>query len=81
MDEEAILRQAMLLSMQNEQQQQQQQKAQENQFSEILDNDFVGQIVKDLNLDMNDQDISNLLSDVQKKDDEEKKKKEEEDKK
>jgi hypothetical protein len=44
-----------------------------------MDNDFVGQIVKDLNLDVNDQAISDMLNEVTKKEDE-KKKKEEEDK-
>lgn len=44
-----------------------------------MDNDFVGQIVKDLNLDMNNDDINDLLNQVNKS--EEQKKKEEEDKK
>jgi len=44
-----------------------------------MDNDFVGQIVKDLNLDVNEADITSLLNEVNKK--EEQKKKEEEDKK
>ena len=55
-----------------------------------MDNDFVGQIVKDLNLDMNESEINSLLNDVgigagsseqARKDEEERKKKEEEEKK
>ena len=69
MDEEQILQQAMMLSMNNQankQQQQQDNTGQQNQFSEFLDNDFVGQIVKDLNLDMNESDINSLLNEVNK---------------
>ena len=52
----------------------------------MIDNDFVGQIVKDLNLDMNESDINSLLNEVNKggeakKEGEEQKKKEEEEKK
>lgn len=45
----------------------------------MLDNEFVGQIAKDLGIDFNDSDINNLMSNVNK--DDEQKKKEEEDKK
>lgn len=52
-----------------------------------MDNEFVGQIVKDLNLDLNENDINDLLNKVNKGSgdqdmkDEEQKKKEDEDKK
>jgi len=82
MDEEAILEQAKLLSMQQEAAQQQPNLG-ESQFADIMDNEFVGQIVKDLNLNLNNEDINELLNQVNKGDQakEEQKKKEEEDKK
>ena len=63
MDEEAILEQAKLLSMQQEAQPTPQQpNISESQFADIMDNEFVGQIVKDLNLNLNNDDISDLLN-------------------
>ncbi len=57
----------------------QEEKPQEN-YAEFLNNEFVGDIVKELNLDVSEGQIQDILSGV-KKSDEEKKKKEEEDKK
>ena len=49
-------------------------------MNEILNNDFIGSIVNDLNLEMDESEINSLI-DQAKKDNEEKKKKEDEDKK
>ena len=74
-DEDYILEQAKLLSMQAEKQED---KGQD--MDKFLDNEFVGQIVKDLDLDINDSELNDIMKEVGKKD-EESKKKEEEDKK
>jgi hypothetical protein len=75
MDEEQILEEAKRMSMA-----QAQSKPEEN-YAEFLDNDFVEQIVKDLNLNIDDQDISDLVNENKKKGEEKKKDDDEKDKK
>ena len=90
LDEDAILEQAKLLSMQQAQESANQAALNQPQLAELMDNDFVGQIVKDLNLDMNENEINSLLNEVgigaanneqARIDEEERKKKQEEEKK
>jgi hypothetical protein len=59
-DEDDILKQAMALSMGDQQQKEQQQ----TNIAEFLDNDFVGSIVKDLNLDVSDADINKMMEEM-----------------
>lgn len=84
-DEEAILEQARLLSMQHDEQQKaaQSQPAQQQQqnYSDLINNEFVGDLVKDLGLEMDEAEINTLLKDVNKPEDAARKQKEEEEKK
>lgn len=59
-------------------QQTQKQDDKEENYAEFLDNEFVEQIVKDLNLNIDDEEINDLLNETKKKD--EQKKGEDEDK-